>query len=274
MLKSRRLVFIICCQLAVGSVSAAAEPARPLIVAHRGLLLHAPENTLSNFRACLELRVGFEFDVQRTKDGKLVCIHDPTVNRTTNGVGKVADLTLAEIQKLDAGSWFGPEFAGEKAPAVAEVLALVSEFRRREALIAVDLKAPGVEQQVVRLAERHDALDRLLFIGRAISEPSVRRAIRAASNKAHVAAVANQPEEFSAALSDRDADWVYLRYLPSQEEISAVRQAGKRAFIAGPTVGGRVPENWRRAAAAGVDAILTDDPLELRATLKAPAKVE
>jgi len=57
----------------------------PLIVAHRGLLHHAPENTLAYFRACLELRIGFEFDVERTKDGQLVCVHDDTVDRTTNG---------------------------------------------------------------------------------------------------------------------------------------------------------------------------------------------
>ncbi|MDP6444823.1 MAG: glycerophosphodiester phosphodiesterase family protein, partial [Pirellulaceae bacterium] len=81
----------------------AAEPTRPLIVAHRGLLRYAPENTLTNFRACLELRIGFEFDVERTKDGHLVCIHDSTVDRTTNGTGKVSELTLAQIRELDAG---------------------------------------------------------------------------------------------------------------------------------------------------------------------------
>ncbi len=95
--------------------SALADKPTPLIVAHRGLLRHAPENTLANFRACLELRLGFEFDVQRTKDGHLICIHDDTVDRTTNGTGKVADLTLEEIRQLDAGSWFDPKFAGEKA---------------------------------------------------------------------------------------------------------------------------------------------------------------
>ena len=103
-----------------------AHAADPLIVAHRGLLLHAPENTLANFRACLELRIGFEFDVQRTKDGHLVCIHDDTVDRTTNGKGQVSELTLEEIRKLDAGSWFDPKFAGEKVPTVEEILKLVS----------------------------------------------------------------------------------------------------------------------------------------------------
>src|SRR5260221_14149991 len=86
----------------------------PLTVAHRGLLQHAPENTLANFRACLELRLGFEFDVQRTKDGKLVCIHDDTLNRTTNGTAKGVDLTLEEIRRLDSGTWFDSKFAGKQ----------------------------------------------------------------------------------------------------------------------------------------------------------------
>lgn len=61
--------------------SHADEPRQLFVVPHRGLLLHAPENTSANFRACLELRIGFEFDVQRTKDGELVCVHDDTLNR-------------------------------------------------------------------------------------------------------------------------------------------------------------------------------------------------
>ena len=126
----------------------------PFIVAHRGLLKVAPENTLANFRACLELRLGFEFDVQRTKDGHLVCIHDTTVNRTTNGSGNVSDLTLAEVKQLDAGSWFDPRFAGEKVPTVEQVLQLASEYQQHPILIAVDFKDANVEQDVVRLAEK------------------------------------------------------------------------------------------------------------------------
>src|SRR5690606_36552538 len=136
--------------LAVNISALAEEPARPLIVAHRGLLRHAPENTLSNFRACLELRLGFEFDVERTKDGHLVCIHDDTVNRTTNGKGKVTELTLDETRRFDAGSWFDTKFAGEKVPTVAEVLALIGEHREKEVLVAVDLKGEAVEQEVVQ----------------------------------------------------------------------------------------------------------------------------
>jgi glycerophosphoryl diester phosphodiesterase len=179
------------------SVSIAVEPSQPLIVAHRGLLRHAPENTLANFRACLELRIGFEFDVERTKGGHLVCIHDSTVDRTTNGTGKVSELTLAQIRELDAGSWFDPKFAGEKIPTVDEVLGLVAEYRQHDVLIAVDLKAENVGQDVVRLAKQHKVLDRLLFIGRTISEPNVRDEIRSVSTQAHTAAVANNTEEFT-----------------------------------------------------------------------------
>ncbi|HVW39169.1 MAG TPA: glycerophosphodiester phosphodiesterase family protein, partial [Pirellulales bacterium] len=224
------------------------------------------------FRACLELRLGFEFDVQRTKDGRLVCIHDGTVDRTTNGTGKVDELLLAELRALDAGSWFDREFADEKPPTVEEVLALVAEYREGDVLIAVDLKASNVEQDVVRLAEKHQVLDRLLFIGRTITEPSVRRAIKKASSLAHVATVANTPDELPKALADPNSDWAYLRYLPSKSEIEAARKAGRKTFIAGPTVGGLMPDNWRRAADLGIDAILTDYPFDLRTMLRTPAR--
>ncbi len=246
----------------------AANPPRVLIVAHRGLARHAPENTLASFRACLELRIGFEFDVERTKDGHLVCIHDTTVDRTTNGNGNVSDLTLDEIRRLDAGSWFDARFADEKVPTIEEVLKLVADYQQHDVLIAVDLKAENVEQDVVHLAEKYKVLHRLLFIGRTISDPQVRNQIKLASTNAQTAAVANNLDEFPKALAAANADWVYLRYLPPKEQMAAVRGAGKRAFIAGVTVGGNVPENWRQAAGLGVDGILTDYPLELRTTLR------
>ena len=177
-------------------------------------------------------------------------------------------MTLAEIKELDAGSWFDPKFAGEKVPTIEEVLTLVAEYRQHDVLIAVDLKAEDVGQEVVRLAEKHKVLHRLLFIGRTITEPKLRDQIKQASRKAHSAAVANNADEFAAALAAPDANWVYFRFLPTKEQIEAVHQARKRAFIAGPTVSGNVPKNWLHAAEVGMDAILTDYALELRATSK------
>src|SRR3954454_13988697 len=107
-----------------------ASAGQPLPVAHRGLLRHAPENTLANFRACLELRLGFEMDVRRCRDGTLVCVHDASVDRTTDGRGAVANLALGELKALDAGSWFHPAFAGERIPTVDEVFALLAHHPR------------------------------------------------------------------------------------------------------------------------------------------------
>lgn len=256
------------CFFSVQAWSFAAEPFRPRIVAHRGLLRHSPENTLANFRACLELRLGFEFDVQRTKDGVLVCIHDNTVDRTTNGTGQVADLNLADLQRLDAGAWFDPQFAGARIPTVEEVLKLIAEYRQHDVLIAVDLKADNVAADVVRLAVKHEVLHRLLFIGTTISDPKVRQQIKQASAKAQTSAVANSADEFGSALGVADADWVYVRYLPSREQVAAVHRANKRVFIAGVTVSGPVPDNWHHAAQVGIDGILTDYPLELRSALR------
>jgi hypothetical protein len=141
-----------------------ADP-RPAVVGHRGLLRHAPENTLAGFAACLELGLGFELDVRRTRDGHLVCLHDPDVRRTTGGQGVVADLTLAELRRLDAGSWFAAAFAGQRVPALEEVFALARERGRPGLLIALDLKVEGVEAEVVRLVARYGVLGRVVCIG-------------------------------------------------------------------------------------------------------------
>jgi glycerophosphoryl diester phosphodiesterase len=93
------------------------------------------------------------------------------------------------------------------------------------------------------------------------------RGTKQASLKAHAAAVVNNAEEFSEALAAPNADWVYFRYLPTKEQIDAVR-AKKRAFIAGATVAGNLPENWQQASEMGIDGILTDYPLDLRTVLR------
>jgi len=245
--------------------ASAAEVAPPAVVAHRGLLLDAPENTLANFTACLNLRIGFEFDVRRSRDGALVCLHDDTVDRTTDGRGRCSELTLAELQRLDAGAWFSPAFRGQQIPTIDALFQLIAAHKV-VGLYAVDLKADDVEleRDVVRLAVRHGILDRLLFIGRAIDQVDVRRRLRAADAHCHVAALANSRAELARAIAEPDADWVYLRFVPTPADIVAVRAAGKKSFLAGKTVAGLEQSNWSDATKAGIDGILTDHALVCR----------
>lgn len=98
------------------------------VAAHRGDCARYPENTIPAFRAALEAGVDqVETDVRVTKDGELVLIHDATVDRTTNGTGKVCDYTLAELRTLDAGSHKGEEFRGVQIPTLREFLELVKD---------------------------------------------------------------------------------------------------------------------------------------------------
>ena len=98
------------------------------ICAHRGASVTHPENTLAAFREAIRLGAHMiEFDVGITVDGKLVIVHDSTVDRTTNGSGKVSELTFAAIRALDAGSWKGAQFKGEKVPTLDEALAVMPE---------------------------------------------------------------------------------------------------------------------------------------------------
>lgn len=96
---------------------------RPIIIAHRGASGDAPENTLAAFREAIRQKAdAIELDVQHTRDRKLVILHDPWLQRATNGRGLVGSKTLAEIKQLDAGSSFSSKFAGEPVPTLEEVL--------------------------------------------------------------------------------------------------------------------------------------------------------
>ncbi|HNZ40206.1 MAG TPA: glycerophosphodiester phosphodiesterase family protein [Candidatus Latescibacteria bacterium] len=123
-----------------------------LNIAHRGFSGQYPENTIIAFRAALELGCTWlECDVRRTRDGCFVVIHDQTVDRTTNGTGRVDSLTWNEIMRLDAGSWKDPKFSGERVPLLDKLLTLVSG----QAQLVIELKVgkdsvPGVVSVVSR----------------------------------------------------------------------------------------------------------------------------
>ncbi len=126
-------------------------------IAHRGATGYAPENTIAGFDQAVDMKADYiEIDVQRSKDGELVVIHDTTVDRTTNGTGKVVDLTFDFLRSLDAGSWKGEQFAGEPIPTFEEIL----DRYHGKVGILIELKAPelypGIEEQVAdALKERN-----------------------------------------------------------------------------------------------------------------------
>jgi len=108
-----------------------------MVIAHRGFSGEAPENTLAAFKKAIDLGSDMmELDVHFSKDGQVVVIHDDHLERTTNGRGKVADLTLQELKKLDAGSWLGSAFSGEQIPTLQEVL----ELAKGNILVNIEIK--------------------------------------------------------------------------------------------------------------------------------------
>ena len=146
-------------------------PKPPLVIAHRGDSAHRPENTLASFAGALELGASaVELDVQLTRDGHVVVIHDPMLERTTSGRGDVRQLTLAEVRAVSAGypERFGSEWAGERVPTLAEALALLRD--RARALIEVkaesvtDDETGGVEALAVEEVRRSGMADRVALI--------------------------------------------------------------------------------------------------------------
>jgi glycerophosphoryl diester phosphodiesterase len=121
----------------------------PPIIGHRGAAGHAPENTLVSIATAAALGATWvEFDVKLTRDGVAVLFHDDALERTTNGAGKVAEKTLAEIKALDAGSWYQKRFAGEAVPTLEEAMATLARLNLGA---NVELKpSPGREAETAR----------------------------------------------------------------------------------------------------------------------------
>lgn len=131
------------------------------IVAHRGSRINRPENTLAAFEEAIRVGAdGIELDVHLSKDGEIVVIHDETVDRTTNGVGLVKDMTVAELKELDAGIWFDTEYAGQRLPTLREVFELLAE-RQYKGVLNIELKTSvypykGIEKKIGTLLAEAD----------------------------------------------------------------------------------------------------------------------
>ncbi|KAJ9431832.1 glycerophosphodiester phosphodiesterase family protein [Erwinia billingiae] len=137
------------------------------VAGHRGHSLGAPENTLAAFRKARELGgagVICETDLLMTRDGELVLIHDETVDKTTDGRGLVSAMTWEELSRLDAGSWFSADFAGEKVPSLREAVKLAREL---DIVYQVELKTYIQNEQLFAalraLVDELDCADRLQF---------------------------------------------------------------------------------------------------------------
>lgn len=136
-------------------------------IAHRGAPSFAPENTLLSFEKAITLKANYlELDVHQTHDNALIVLHDSDVNRTTNGKGKVLNLTLDEIQKLDAGAYFGKEFKNQHIPTldtVLELLVLKPELKAIIELKGGDDIYPGMEKRVVEMIKQKKLYSQVIF---------------------------------------------------------------------------------------------------------------
>jgi len=138
----------------------------PLVAAHRGTTVAAPENTLAGFRAALARGArALETDIQLSADGAVVVIHDARLDRTTNGTGWVKDHSLAALRTLDAGGWFSDQFRGVQVPLFDEVLALA----RGAAFLNIELKHgpifyPDLEERAITAVRAAGMTEQVLFM--------------------------------------------------------------------------------------------------------------
>ncbi|MCX5788536.1 MAG: glycerophosphodiester phosphodiesterase family protein [Elusimicrobia bacterium] len=216
----------------------------PALIAHRGASGYAPENTMAAFELALEMGAGSaEFDVQQTKDGRLVVIHDTDLKRVAGVRRGVGAMTWPELSRLDIGAWFSARFAGERVPLLEEVLDLF----RGKAELQLELKQPvrpyrGMVRRVAELLA-----SRPLFEFRSLA-PAARLGYLVGLTRRSVAlAEARELRCESVNLSARQADETWAR---------ALHSAGLKMLVY--TV--NEPKEYERLGELGVDAVFTNFP--------------
>jgi glycerophosphoryl diester phosphodiesterase len=259
----------------------AGEVGKPTVIAHRGASVYAPENTLASIDKAAKL--GFtwvENDVQRTKDGELVVIHDDSLQRTTNvedvfpgrAPWKVKDFTAAEIARLDAGSWFSPSYAGTQVPTLKEYMRRV-EHNHESLLLEIKNPElyPGIEQQTLKLLGNEGWLNRG-HLGRLVVQSFSADSVRTVHElkPALTTAYLGMPSEAQLPRYARFADLVN----PSYGSLSAGYVASAHS-VDGPHGRPLRVFAWtvndaataRKVAGYGVDGIITNKPDVVRAAL-------
>ncbi|KGR76119.1 glycerophosphodiester phosphodiesterase [Ureibacillus sinduriensis] len=236
------------------------------IYAHRGYSAKYPENTLAAFQAAADLPIdGVEFDVHLTKDGQVVVIHDESINRTSNGVGYVKDMTLPELREFDYGSWFDEEFAGAEIPTLAEALEV---FRATNLRVNIELKSdifayPGLEELVIQEVEALEMTDQVVISS--FDHEAVARIARLAPNVENAALFVNTVLDVASYQEKIPAKALHV-FLPS-----AVRQPVREAIEKGSIVRVWTVNEEEHAAlliGTGVEALFTDEPEKMLAFIK------
>ncbi|HTP70529.1 MAG TPA: glycerophosphodiester phosphodiesterase family protein [Dongiaceae bacterium] len=235
-----------------------------LAIAHRGASGYAPENTLAAFRRAVAQGATFiETDLHLTRDAHFIAVHDETVDRTTNGQGLVHQMTLAELRRLDAGSWFASEFMSERIPTLDEIL----DFsRKNDVVFYLELKPNGFwggEHALISALRNSSEIARSVIIS---FDPAILSSLRKIeptlmTGLLHDGSVENP---FDKALEIGARQLVIRGDLVSPNVIQQARKQDLQVVCW--TVNS--PAHMRMLASAGVDGIMTDYPDRLLAVLK------
>ncbi len=233
-------------------------------IAHRGASGHAPEHTRAAFELALAQGAQMvELDVRLTADGELVVFHDDTLERTTNGVGKVSEKTWAQLRDLDAGSWFGRQFAGERLLLLQEVLRLLAG----RVLLNVELKENASKASLLlpallsRLGEE-DAEQRVVV---SAFDWELLAKLRAHDPRVRIGILWHEPSRTKDVWRFAEQIGAYsvhpLWLLVEPELIAAAHERGLQVF----TWTVNDPVQVRSLVALGVDGVISDYPDRLLA---------
>ncbi|MFZ0242200.1 MAG: glycerophosphodiester phosphodiesterase family protein [Desulfobacterales bacterium] len=241
----------------------------PVVIAHRGYRKRFPENTLAAFAAAFDSGAPMvELDVALTRDRRAVVLHDDTLERTTDGRGQVCDFTLAELKRLDAGSWFDPRFAGERLPSLDEALDLCAargmvNIEIKAAAFEAGRPADAIEEQVLRAVAQRGMGARAVissFDTRFLDRICERPAAPAIGLLTEVRPTAD-PLRLCQRL--RAFSWHPEYHSLTAEKVRDMHAAGIRVL---PYTVNR-PADFRRLLQMGVDGVFSDDPPLLKACI-------
>lgn len=225
------------------------------LCAHRGDVSVAPENTIPAFKSAVAKGVQqIEFDVNLSSDGRLVIMHDNTIDRTTNGTGKVTDHTFEALRALDAGSWFSPEFKGAQIPTLRETLEAIPE----NVLCNVHLKNDA--EVAVKSARLIKEMGRLKHCFLATTLENI-AAAREVVPEIRVCNMTRQAGDRGAYINDTIAnkcDFIQLYYKHGHENLEAEVKKLKDNGVAVNWFGANDAPLIKRLHEAGVEYILTD----------------